>query len=292
MRKLSILSFGIIGLFALNFFSCGHSGDNIAKIVEERDSLKYEMKKQQRQLANIDTLMSVINNGLDSIAAEEGALFIFNHNEGALTKEDILKKVSVLRDILETQKTKIAKLEEELQRQKENEGTDVNSGVSSLLAHVKSQLEVKDREIADLKAQLERKDVDIANLRQQIGQQSQKIAELDQRANMQNEALKRQDAMLNQCYMVVAPKKILEQKGIIKKGKIVAQTALDRSKFVKVDIRKFTQLTFEAKKPKILTSMPQSSYTLTTNGKGSFTLDVTNPNAFWSVSNYLVIQTD
>lgn len=249
------------------------------------------MKIKQRQLANIDTLVSVLNNGLDSIAAQEGALFVFN-NEGAPSKADMLKKVGVLKDIIENQKSKIAKLENDLQSQKEIEGSETDAGVSALLAHVKSQLEAKDREIAELKNQLERKDVDIANLRQQIGQQSQKIAELDRRTNMQNEALKRQDAMLNQCYMVVGPKKLLEQKGIIKKGKIVAQTALDRSKFAKVDIRKFTQLTFEARMPKILTSMPQSSYTLTTNGKGSFTLNVTNPNAFWSVSNYLVIQTN
>ena len=67
--------------------------------------------------------------------------------------------------------------------------------------------------------------------------------------------------------------------------------ALDRSKFRQVDIRKFTEITFDAKKPKVLTSAPQSTYTLTTDGKGKFILHITNPAEFWSISNFLVIQT-
>lgn len=281
--------FATIGLYVIIASSCGHSGGDIAKIVEERDSLKYEMNRKQRQLANLDTLVSVINHGLDSIAVEEGALFIFN-NEGKPDKAMILEKVGVLKDIIHNQKSRIANLERQLEEQKAQGEAD--AGVTALLAHVKTQLEEKDREIEDLKHQLEKKDVDIANLRQQVGQQSQTIAELNRRTSMQNEALKRQDAMLNYCYMIAAPKKILEQKGIIKNGKIVAQTALDRSKFAKVDIRKFTSFSFEAKKPKILTSMPQSSYSLATDGNGNFLLTITNPTAFWSVSNYLVIQTN
>ena len=272
--------------------SCGRSGDSIAKIVEERDSLRSEMRIKQRQLSNIDTLVSILNNGIDSIAAAQGTLFISNHREGTPTKSEMLSKVSMLSEIIENQKSKIAQLESDLQHAQETEGLNPDPGVNALLAHVKLQLAQKDKEIANLKIQLQKKDVDIANLRQQIGSQSQTIAELNRRAEIQNEALKRQDAMLNQCYMIVASKKVLEQKGIVKKGKIVPQAALDRSKFAKVDIRQFTQFSFDSKRPKILTSMPSGSYKLTTNGKGKFTMTITDPNAFWSVSNYLVIQTN
>ena len=104
--------------------------------------------------------------------------------------------------------------------------------------------------------------------------------------------MKKQDAMLNQCYMVVGSKKDLEKKGVVKKGRLIAQNALDRSKFSKVDIRRFVELTFSAKRPRILTDMPENSYELTTDGDGNFTLSIINPTTFWSVSNYLVIQTD
>lgn len=284
--------YALLVAFAGVLTGCNNSGGgDIAKIVEERDSLRYETQSQRRQLANIDTLVSVINGGLDSIAREENVLFI-SSGEGTPSRADVLKKVGVLKQIIANQRQKIASLEQNIANQKQQYNDGDHAGMAALLANVKKQLEEKDREIEHLKQQLQSKDVDIANLRQQISQQSQKIADLDKRATAQNEALQRQDAMLNQCYMIVAPKKLLEQKGIIKKGKIVAQAALDRSKFAKVDIRKFTELTFSAKRPKILTSMPASAYTLTTDGDHNFTLHITNPSAFWSVSNYLVISTD
>lgn len=287
-------NFGIIIILPLFITACGHSSGNIAKIVEERDSLRFEMQKTQRRLANIDTLVSVLNNGLDSIATEENILFINNHNEGVPTKAEVLKKVGTIKEIIDNQKQKISQLEEDLERQRLSEGNEPDSRVHALLAHVKAQLAEKDREIARLKAQLERKDVDIANLRREIGQQSLRIAELNKRTDMQNEALKNQDAMLNQCYMVVGPKEVLERKGIIRKGKIVPEAALDRSKFRKVDIRSFHNMTFQGKKGKVrvLTHMPPNSYTISSNGNGTYSLEILDPTDFWRVSNYLVIQTD
>lgn len=92
--------------------------------------------------------------------------------------------------------------------------------------------------------------------------------------------------------MVIASKKELEKRGIIKKGRLIAQNALDRSKFAKVDIRKLREISFSARKPKLLTTMPESSYELTTDGNQNYTMKITNPTAFWSISNYLVIQTN
>lgn len=271
--------------------SCGKSGGEVAQIVAERDSLRNETMRQRESLANLDTLVSVINSGIDSIAWQEGMLFISNGENGIPTRQEIIDKVDRMKRKVAEQREIIQRLEQRLKENKDN-GTANDNGVTNLLANVKKKLEEKDREIAELHKKLEQKDVDIAELRSQVGAQNKRIAELDRRNALQTEALQRQDAMLNQCYMAIGPKKLLQQKGIIKKGKLVAQAALDRSKFAKVDIRKVTELNFPAKKPKILTAMPPSSYTLTTTDKNNFTLSITDPTAFWSISNYLVIQTD
>ena len=60
--------------------------------------------------------------------------------------------------------------------------------------------------------------------------------------------------------------------------------------FTKVDIRTFTEVTINSGNPKILTQMPASSYRIE-KGKGSSILYILDPTAFWSVSNYLIIQT-
>lgn len=286
------LTYSFIVTFGIVISSCGHSAGEIADIVSERDSLKLETQKQQRRLKNLDEIVELVNGSIDSIATQEGNLFNAGVSEGGpATKEQVLKNVERLENLINTQKSRIAELEKGMRQDEEDLGEE-DTQVKALVASLKRQLAQKDAEIASLKAQLNQKDVDINRLRAEAEQQSRRIVELDKRATMQQEALKRQDAVLNQCYMVIASKKDLQSRGIIRKGRLVTKNDIDRSKFSKVDIRKLTEITFNAKRPRLLTSMPESSYEITTDGKNTYTLRITNPTAFWSISNFLVIQTD
>lgn len=279
--------------FGLCITSCGKSASEIAEIVSERDSLRNETKRQSHRLENLDRMMDIVNSGLDSIATQEGILFNGGTSESLNSKEDILKNVERLQSLVSNQKERINQLEAQLKKEaKDDFDGNRDTNLENLISHLKAQLAEKDRQIANLKNQLAEKDVNIANLQSQIGMHTRTIQELDRRNTAQAEALKRQDAELNHCYMIIGSKKDLERKGIVKKGKLVANAALDRSKFVKVDIRQFTQCTFTAKKVKILTSMPASSYSLTTDGNHNFILSISDPTAFWSISNYLVIETN
>ena len=60
----------------------------------------------------------------------------------------------------------------------------------------------------------------------------------------------------------------------------------DASLFQSIDIRQ-TQVFNVPEKSKILTPVPDGSYSFI-NG----TLTITNPELFWSISNYLIIQTE
>ncbi len=92
--------------------------------------------------------------------------------------------------------------------------------------------------------------------------------------------------------MLIGSKKDLERKGVLRKKKLVNDAVMDKSKFAKVDVRKWNEISFEAKRPRILTNIPESSYQLTTTGKRQFKLKITDAAAFWSISSFLVIQTD
>ena len=273
--------------------SCGHSAGEIADIVSERDSLRNENKRQQRKLDNLDNIVQIVNGNIDSIAAEESNLFAPSSKEGGpVTKDQVLKNLSRLENLINNQKKRIAELENNMKQDDEQSGEEPDNQLVNLVASLKKQILQKDAQIAKLKEDLNKKDVDISRLQAQSAQQMQTISELDRRSKMQQEALKRQDAALNQCYMAIGTKKVLESKGIIKKGKIVPSSALDRSKFTRVDIRKFTEFSFEAKRPRILTPVPESAYEITTNDRKTYTISITNPGAFWSVSNFLIIQTN
>ena len=281
---------GLIVVLMSLISGCGHSTDEVARIIAERDSLRFLSERQERRMNNLNDVLNIVNNGLDSIARSEDLLFVSSKNEGAPSRDDALRNIANLSELVETQKQKISALEKKLNDAEDDNGQDEN--LRRTIDRFRAQLAEKEREIASLKKQIEQNNVDISQLRTQVGSQARTIAELDRRNAKQSEALKRQDAMLNQCYVKIGDKKTLEQLGIVKKGKLVAQGALDRSKFSKVDIRAFTEVEFEAKRPRILTPIPPSAYEMTSNRKNHYLLRITNPTEFWKISNYLVIQTN
>lgn len=273
--------------------ACGNSNGEIMKLVEERDSLRHANKIQDERLCYYGKTIETLNATLDSIAYQEKMIFV-NNGEIPVTKEDVKYNLIRFETLLKKQSDKIRLLEKQL-----SESKDANAKSLSLIAHLKAQLNAKNIQITQLKEELEKKNVSIARLQDQvesqkltINTQSATISELNQRTQRQSEALARQDAILNNGYVLIGTKDDLKRKGILKKGKVVADATLDRNKFVKIDIRECREFNFTAKRPRILTSMPSSSYEITTTGNRNFMLTVKNPSDFWRISTYLIIQTD
>ena len=73
------------------------------------------------------------------------------------------------------------------------------------------------------------------------------------------------------------------------KGKVL-QGDFDKSYFTKIDIRIDKEIKLYSKSAAILTAHPASSYTLERDANKQYVLRITNPQAFWSTSKYLVVQ--
>lgn len=239
-----------VALTCLVLKGCGGSTNEIVQLVSERDSLRQVNKLNEIRWSSINEMLSVVNSTVDSISIEEGLIFVSGNGESQITRMEALKNLERFESLMLKQHKRIKDLESELHG---NAALDSNSvGVISLL---KSQLLEKDRQIAYLKSELQKKDVDIAKLREkvasqqlQIDMQEDKIVDLTGRNERQNKALLAQDAMINQCYVLIGTKKDLERKNVLRRGKLRPEGALDRSKFAVVDIRTWTEISFTAKK--------------------------------------------
>lgn len=291
IRRTLLLCTAVATLMLIS--GCGGSSKEFMKLVEERDSLRMQNQEQGKTLKNYNEAMSVLNATLDSISQQENMLFV-STGEAPVTKNDVKWNLNRYESILMKQCQKIDELEKKL-AESQNEKDEA----LGLISHLRAQISRKNQQISQLKEEIENKNVDIAQLKElvesqktTINTQSAKINELNIRTQKQGEALARQDAMLNNGYVLIGSKSDLSRKGVTKKGKIVPDAVLDRTKFATVDIRKWREVSFQAKRPRILTNMPSSSYQITTDGYGNFTLTVDNPSDFWRISSYLVIQTD
>ena len=290
MKYWKNLTYGfLISSMALLNSSCKNSTETQLAI----ETLMKENEKNLKLLQEYQNAVALLNETVDSISSQESLIFVTNGEE-TLTKDVVSKNLDRFETVLKHQQDKISRLERMVRLE-----NDSSSETMKLIANLKNEIANKNRQIAHLHEELKNKNLDILTLQNTVNQQqttittqNAKIAELDKRNQKQGEALARQDAMLNNGYVLIGSKDDLKRKGITNKGKLVSDAALDRSKFAKVDIRKWREISFTGKKPVILTNMPSTSYELISNGGNSFTLNVVNPADFWMISNYLVIQTD
>ena len=278
--------------FGLCVAGCKKNGEmNYDELNKEVDSLKKENIKKDRDIKDMMSFVGVLADGLDSIAQQEEILFYSNKGkEGTIVDRDQLKKnLEMFEKTLATQKQRIAQLVDSLKARGET-----LSRLTSLVSYLNQQLEEKDAMIKSLRADIDNKNVNISQLQQKVYTLTETNAKLGEKVEQQVKALSVQTEIINEGYIKIGTKKALAELGIISTGFLkktkVNYNAIDKEKFMRVDIRNFTEITINSSNPKILTQMPASSYKIE-KGKDSSILYIIDPTAFWSVSNYLVIQT-
>ena len=111
---------------------------------------------------------------------------------------------------------------------------------------------------------------------------------------LQTDILNDQNEQLNIGYLFIGSRKELQNAGILSKnifnGSKIMTSNLNFSKFAQIDIREFSEIVCQSKHPKVLSSHPAHSYSIDKSGDGNSTLTIKDPGAFWSLSNYLIIQ--
>ena len=136
----------------------------------------------------------------------------------------------------------------------------------------------------------------LSSVQSSVSSLSETNTQLADKVERQVQALSVQDEIINEGYVKIGSKKELEAAGLLSGGFMkktkVNYDNLQKNVFNKIDIRNYKEVTISSKNPKILTKMPASSYSLTKNGNGTSTLKILDPTAFWSVSNFLIIQTN
>ncbi len=212
-----------------------------------------------------------------------------------VSRAEMMRNIELYEQLLERQRQRIAALEDSLTSRGDNLGR-----LTQIVNFLNRRLDEQEMQISGMRAELAGKNHNIRQLTSRVNSLTADVSSLTGKLDtanqinaMQQEALKVQDVVINDCFVRIGTKDELKDAGLIatgflKKTQLLA-TNFAPSKFTRVDIRQFTQVTLDSQKPKILTSMPADSYRLYRRGNSSV-LEITDPTRFWSVSNYLVIQ--
>lgn len=172
-----------------------------------------------------------------------------------MTREQMKKNLTELADRQARQRSRIAQQEDSLKLK----GTGAE-GLHKIVEYQNEQLEAKEKVISQLRSEVSNKKLDIAKLQSRITALNENVETLDKK-QVQQQVLATQSKMMNECYMKIGTRKQLRQDGITD-GRRLNEGSLNPNNFVRVDMRQLREFTLNSRSPMILTTMPQSSYSI------------------------------
>lgn len=265
------------------------------KKIEEDSAKIADLTAEYEEATNFNDslmlLMGDIYTGLDSINTQEGLLYNMGAGDAANRRAEIRHNLSAIKARLAANK----QLLEQMEAKVKASGAD-NSVQAKTIAQLRQHIEQQDAKIAQLENELSNAKTEITNLNTKVAETQEQVATETAAKEEAQAAATAAENEANIVYYAIGSNKELKNKGLLEKKFLGATKVLkgnfDASYFVKGDKRNLTSIPTNAKKVKIWTNMPENSYRIVGEKNGPKTIEIVNPDKFWSLTNHLVIQTD
>lgn len=250
---------------------------------------RQELEQAVNDRDQLLSLMNEIQQGLNDIKNLE-QISTVNTAETPDQREQVQTDIAAIKKALEDRRDRLAALEKKL--------------ASSNLYNANLQ-----KTIEGLRAQIDEQAAEIERLNGELSNANKRISELGTSVDSLNTTVKKvsseRDAAqqqsveltneLNTCYVAIGSNKELKEHKILESGFLrktkIMKGDFDQTFFLKHDKRTLTSIPLHSKKAQIITNQPKGSYTITEQN-GQKVLTITNPEKFWSLTNYLVVKID
>lgn len=250
---------------------------------------RQELEQAVNDRDQLLSLMNEIQQGLNDIKNLE-QISTLNTAETPDQREQVQTDIAAIKKALEDRRDRLAALEKKL--------------ASSNLYNANLQ-----KTIEGLRAQIDEQAAEIERLNGELSNANKRISELGTSVDSLNTTVKKvsseRDAAqqqsveltneLNTCYVAIGSNKELKEHKILESGFLrktkIMKGDFDQTFFLKHDKRTLTSIPLHSKKAQIITNQPKGSYTITEQN-GQKVLTITNPEKFWSLTNYLVVKID
>lgn len=244
-------------------------------------------------VADRDSLLGLVNeisSSMEQIKQLEHILNVQGLSETSDERDRIRTDIAALQTALQQRREQLEILEKRLANSNLN-----NSKLQKTIASLRAQIDSQTAEIEQLRGNLEEAKVRIGNLDAAVDSLNTTVnAVTAQRDSTENAATQLANE-LNTCFYAIGTKSELKANKVIETG-FLRKTKLmegdfEQSFFTKADKRTLTVIDLNSDKAEVLTNQPEGSYSIVEQN-GHKVLQITNPTAFWSLSNYLVVKVD
>ena len=279
MKKLFIFAVAMLALASCN------QGPSKAELAAAQsvDSLKQIVAQKDNEINDMMGTFNEIEEGFRQISEAENRVAVAQKGEGASSKQRMRENMQFIQTTMKQNKELINKLKQQLR-----ESSVKSDALRKLVESMTQQMEEKEQQLQQLRAQLDEKDIQIMDLDEKVANLNTNVQELTTETNQRAETIAAQDKQLHTAWFVFGTKKELKEQQILVDGKVL-QSSFNKEYFTKIDIRVDKEIKLYSRSAEMLTTHPASSYTLQRDANKQYVLRITDPQAFWSTSKYLVI---
>lgn len=285
MKKVMLLSFAAVLLM---------TGCTDKKKLQQTEKMAEATRTELvAALADRDQLLELvgeISSGVEQIKQLENILSVSGAEETPGKKEQIRADIAAIQKTLQERREKLKELESRLAVSSKD-----NAALKQTIETLHEQIDRQTQEIEALRVSLDKAKIHIDSLGAKVDSLNIAVSNVEAErdsTNLRNEQLVNE---LNICYYAIGTKDELKASRIIETGFLrktkIMKGDFDNSFFTLADKRTLMTIDLNSDKAEILTNQPAGSYVIS-QGNGHKVLRITNPQAFWSLSNYLVIKID
>lgn len=276
---------------ALILSSCS-GGDGASSTQELMEASKAELATALAEREQLLALVRDIALDMERIKELENILTLSGSQsiECPSRRAQVLSDINTVRQTLRQRRHQLAELEARLRQ-----SSLFSDNLQSTIEVLRGQIDSRGREIETLHRNLTAANETIRILTGEVDSLESTMAAVSENYETARNASEQLASELNTCYYVCASKSDLKvhnilEKGFLKKTRLM-QGEFDRDYFMVGDKRSLDTIIAGSKRVKVLTNHPQDSYCVVTDS-GCAVIVITAPDRFWSLTNYLVVQTD
>lgn len=286
----------VLGCVCLGLLiSCNvKNSDEYKRLQAERDSLSQINNAGSAEISDLMSIINDVEENFNQIKEAEKYLTVESANKGELSKDSktrIKDNFQMINDILKKNRTDIETLNKKLK------GAGSQAGqLKQTINRLTEELEQRTAALAELKTALEKRDQQILALTGEVNKLNDNVETLSKENINQASTIKQQDKELNTGYYIFGTTKELKEAKVVTSGFIsspkILRESIDKSIFIKIDIRDVHEIPVYAKKAKVLSDQPQDSYIIAKDSNGQAVIQILDYKKFWSLSPFLIIQVD
>lgn len=287
MKTLHLLAAGICALGLLTACETKKQQENTI-VVATSDSLQQIIDQKETELNDMVATLNEIQDGFRKINEAQGRITLERQKGEQNRKAAIIEDMQVIRQTLQLNNELIANLRQQVKESKSS-NAQLKKTMEATITSLTAQIEDLTAQLDDLRRQIADKDITIAEQGEQISNLKTNVSELATESETRARTVASQDKELNTAFYVFGTKRELKEQNILTNGEVLRNGNFNKDYFTRIDIRVDKIIRLYSKSARLMTTHPADSYTLDQDAKGQYTLRITDPTRFWSVSKYLVI---